>query len=155
MWWLMVISFLIFFTINCLWDSYRLKKLLNQIFFKIELIICKVVLRRTGRYAKTKNGGDCGNKQEIKYSSSSNSSRLKAEQLFKSYSGNPVVKYISINLNNQECIGILGINGSGKTTTLRMLTRDECFDGGTIDLTIGNKKLNIGDTEVRIRFKYF
>lgn len=141
MWWLMLVSFIIFFSLNCLLDSYSLKKIVSRILFKIELIIYKDLVKRKD-YNKMKSERDNDEIQQTQET-------LKAKQLFKSYFGNPVVKHISIEVKQQECLGILGVNGAGKTTTFKLLTRDECIDGGTVDLMINNKKVDIGKAEVR------
>ena len=46
---------------------------------------------------------------------------LEIINLTKEYNGKNAVKNISFNLNQNEIIGILGPNGSGKTTTIGMI----------------------------------
>jgi ABC-2 type transport system ATP-binding protein len=46
---------------------------------------------------------------------------IEVHQLTKSFSGNTVVKGISLNVKRGEIFGFMGPNGSGKTTTLRMI----------------------------------
>lgn len=145
MWWLMIISACIYFAINCVLDSYYFRKLRSQILFQLEILFYKRIIKKQGfnfnKTRKRKKGKEIS-KQET----------LRAEELFKSYSGKPVVRNISINLNKQECLGILGVNGAGKTTTFRMLTRDECIDDGNVDLTVDDKIMDIGKDEVCSNF---
>ncbi|MDR0751086.1 MAG: ATP-binding cassette domain-containing protein [Christensenellaceae bacterium] len=46
---------------------------------------------------------------------------LTLNNVFKSYSENEVLLGLSLNLNEGECVGIVGKNGSGKTTLLRII----------------------------------
>ena len=45
---------------------------------------------------------------------------LNLQDLVKSYSGRPVVRSVSLQLNSGEVVGLLGPNGAGKTTTFYM-----------------------------------
>ncbi len=47
---------------------------------------------------------------------------IKTEQLTKRFGTTPVVKGLNLEVNGGEIYGFLGPNGSGKTTTIRMLT---------------------------------
>ncbi len=47
--------------------------------------------------------------------------QLRAENLKKSYKGRPVVKGISLEVNQGEIVGLLGPNGAGKTTSFYMM----------------------------------
>ncbi|MBF0153165.1 MAG: ATP-binding cassette domain-containing protein [Magnetococcales bacterium] len=62
------------------------------------------------------------------------SSIVIAENLSKSYDGEPVVDRISFQVHAGECFGILGPNGAGKTTTLRMLIGLTPLDGGRLEM---------------------
>ncbi|MDD5504265.1 MAG: LPS export ABC transporter ATP-binding protein [Candidatus Omnitrophica bacterium] len=48
-------------------------------------------------------------------------SRLKVENLAKSYNGRSVVNDINIEINRGEIVGLLGPNGAGKTTSFYMI----------------------------------
>lgn len=141
MWWLMMVSAFIFFTANCLLDSYYLRRCISQLFFKCKIIFYKYFVKKEvhnfNKYEKVPYNTD-----------STESETLRAEKLFKSYGRKPVVRNISLKLNKQECLGILGVNGAGKTTTFRMLTRDECLDEGKIGLKVNDKLMDIGKDEV-------
>lgn len=147
LWWLMILSALIFFTLNCCIDSYYLRKYFSKLKFKLEVFFYKNLMKRETYNLKGSEKGKSA-KEHTKTQET-----LRAKDLFKSYSGKPVVRNISFNLNKQECLGILGVNGAGKTTTFRMLTRDECIDEGKVDLTVNDKRMDIDKDEVGYKIK--
>jgi len=57
---------------------------------------------------------------------------LEARHLAKSYKKRPVVKDVSIKINNSEIIGLLGPNGAGKTTCFYMIVGLVNADRGNI-----------------------
>ncbi|XP_062570055.1 phospholipid-transporting ATPase ABCA3-like [Saccostrea cucullata] len=62
-------------------------------------------------------------------------SLLKTESLLlrnlsKSYGSYTAVKGVCVGVPQQECFGLLGQNGAGKTSTFKMLTGDEIVTGG-------------------------
>ncbi|XP_036316116.2 phospholipid-transporting ATPase ABCA3-like [Pipistrellus kuhlii] len=62
-------------------------------------------------------------------------SPLLLKELVKTYYKCPVVKAIrnvSLAVKSSECIGLLGLNGAGKTSILKMLTGDESISSGAI-----------------------
>ncbi|NLY53798.1 MAG: ABC-F family ATP-binding cassette domain-containing protein [Firmicutes bacterium] len=59
-------------------------------------------------------------------------SLLTAQGLSKYYAGNPVLLDINCVLGRGERIGLIGRNGTGKTTLLRLLAHLEDFDAGKI-----------------------
>jgi ABC-2 type transport system ATP-binding protein len=62
-----------------------------------------------------------------------------AEKLSKSYGGKKAVDHLTLHVKEGEFFGFLGPNGSGKTTTIRMLTGILRSDQGTI--AIGSQAL--------------
>lgn len=57
---------------------------------------------------------------------------LKIENLSKSYGKQQVLSDINIELNENECLGIMGESGSGKSTLAKLLVRLEKGHSGTI-----------------------
>ena len=58
---------------------------------------------------------------------------LELEEISKTYDGKKVIKDFSYIFKNEERIGIVGENGSGKTTFLNILTGKEIPDTGKVD----------------------
>lgn len=61
-------------------------------------------------------------------------SKLRAENLFKSYSSRHVVNDVSLHINSGEVVGLLGPNGAGKTTSFYMMVGLVSADAGHIFL---------------------
>lgn len=59
---------------------------------------------------------------------------LKAEKLTKSYDGEPVIKNFSIEIQRGDKIGVIGNNGRGKSTLVRMLAGALASDSGSREL---------------------
>jgi len=59
---------------------------------------------------------------------------LSVENLSKSFGGNVLFDGIGFKINSRERIGLVGRNGHGKTTLLRVLIGDERPDGGQISM---------------------
>lgn len=57
---------------------------------------------------------------------------ISAEKISKSYRETPLLKDASLYLNEGDKVGIIGINGTGKTTLLKILAGRETPDSGTI-----------------------
>lgn len=51
----------------------------------------------------------------------------------KSFAGNDVFENVNFMVKGTEKIALVGRNGCGKTTFLRCLTGEECFDEGTVN----------------------
>jgi ATPase subunit of ABC transporter with duplicated ATPase domains len=64
---------------------------------------------------------------------------LKADNLSKSFDGNEVIHDFSIEIQRGEKVGIIGNNGRGKTTLIKMLAGSLAPDSGSI--TLGNQVL--------------
>jgi len=67
---------------------------------------------------------------------------LTAHHLHKSYNIRPILKDVSFSINHAERVGLIGPNGCGKTTLLRILANCELADSGHVSLT--PSKLRIG-----------
>jgi len=57
---------------------------------------------------------------------------LTAEKIYKSHGGRPILNGISLYLNEGDKIGVIGVNGIGKSTFLNILAQQEEPDEGTI-----------------------
>ena len=62
---------------------------------------------------------------------------LSAEKISKSFPGKVLLDQASFYLNDTDKVGIIGINGTGKTTLLNLLAGEEKPDGGTITRSSG------------------
>lgn len=59
---------------------------------------------------------------------------LKAEHLYKAYDGPPVIKNFSLEISRGDKIGIIGNNGRGKTTLIKMLAGALKPDKGQVEV---------------------
>ena len=57
---------------------------------------------------------------------------LSAEKLSKAYSENLLLKEVSIGIDETDKIGLIGVNGTGKSTILKILSGSEKADSGNI-----------------------
>ena len=62
---------------------------------------------------------------------------LQIKNLSKSYGVQEVFAGLSFSLNEGEKIGLIGPNGTGKSTLLKCLTGEESHDGGEIIINEG------------------
>jgi ATP-binding cassette subfamily F protein uup len=62
---------------------------------------------------------------------------LSAEKISKSYSEKALFSQISLGINEGEKIGVIGINGTGKSTLLKVMAGIETPDEGRITMTNG------------------
>jgi len=66
---------------------------------------------------------------------------LTAHHISKSFHLNQILKDISFSINFGERVGLIGPNGCGKTTLLRILTGEDLADSGHVSLTPSNLRL--------------
>jgi ATP-binding cassette subfamily F protein 3 len=62
---------------------------------------------------------------------------LKVENLTKSYGTNTLFQEVTLNINQGERVGLVGRNGHGKTTLLRIITAEESADQGKVSVPRG------------------
>ena len=66
---------------------------------------------------------------------------FRLSEVYKSYSGNEILRGFSLQINPFEKVGLVGRNGAGKTTVFRLITEEETPDSGNVfkakDLKIG------------------
>ncbi|KAJ3650279.1 hypothetical protein Zmor_021977 [Zophobas morio] len=65
---------------------------------------------------------------------------LQVTNLTKTFGNKTIVKNLKFYLKNNKCFGLLGVNGAGKSTTFRMLTKNLFFDDGSIALNSQSKE---------------
>lgn len=74
---------------------------------------------------------------------------IQISQISKSYGVDTILEGITMNISDNEKIGLIGANGAGKTTLLRIISGELSHDSGTIftpkDSTIGFLKQNPED----------
>ena len=57
---------------------------------------------------------------------------LSTENLTKSYGERILFEQVTLNINEGDKIGLIGVNGTGKTTFLQVLTGREPADAGKV-----------------------
>lgn len=73
-----------------------------------------------------------GNVEEIFKSKTEESYPLIVQNLHKFYGRVHAVRGINFAVKRQECFGLLGVNGAGKTSTFQMISANSTISGGTI-----------------------
>jgi len=66
---------------------------------------------------------------------------LKTTGVCKGYSGRRVLNDVSLTINKGDIYGLVGKNGAGKTTIMRIMTGLQIPDKGTIEFGFDNKRL--------------
>ena len=66
---------------------------------------------------------------------------LTAHHIHKTYGIQPILQDISFNISNNERVGLIGPNGCGKTTLMRILADIELPDSGTVASTRPNLRI--------------
>ena len=62
---------------------------------------------------------------------------LSVEAVSKDYGLRPILENVSLGLDSQDRVGVVGVNGSGKTTFLRLVAGEETADAGRITFADG------------------
>jgi ABC-type bacteriocin/lantibiotic exporter with double-glycine peptidase domain len=79
---------------------------------------------------------------------------LRVQNLTKSYGRKQIVKKLKFDVEKNKCFGLLGVNGAGKSTTFRMLTKYLFFDKGKISISAGGKPTSISKAEYSEKIGY-
>lgn len=66
---------------------------------------------------------------------------IECSNITKSFQGIPLLKDITFKVENHDKIAIIGVNGAGKTTVLKIISGEEQYDGGNL---FCNKDLSLG-----------
>ena len=66
---------------------------------------------------------------------------LTAHHIHKTYGIQPILQDISFSVSNRERVGLIGPNGCGKTTLMRILAGIEQPDSGTVASTRPNLRI--------------
>lgn len=95
------------------------------------------------------SGRKSGKKQSAK-GASSVSSGVKLESVSKSYKGVTVLKDVSWEVKKGEKVGLVGVNGAGKTTQLRIISGQEDPDSGNVIKAKPNMKIAFLNQEFEV-----
>lgn len=75
---------------------------------------------------------------------------FRLSDIFKSFGGDQVLRGVSFQVNPGEKVGLVGRNGAGKTTVLRIVNETESPDSGRVDRING---LSIGVLDQHVKFE--
>jgi ATP-binding cassette subfamily A (ABC1) protein 3 len=130
-------SFALYFILLLLFNSKLYQKMLHYLKYSIETVrsCCCRTSNAENSISSTEN-----DKQ---------SPTLQVQNLTKSFGRKQIVKNLKFHLENNKCFGLLGVNGAGKSTTFRMLTKQLFFDKGQIAISEGLKSTSIYKAKVR------
>ncbi|XP_055908142.1 ATP-binding cassette sub-family A member 17 [Eupeodes corollae] len=134
------------------WDNLQRRQYLK------EVIMC-YRFKRTGQLNQPLEDVDealvrkeKGNVEEIFRSNTKDSYPLIVQNLHKFYGRIHAVRGINFAVKRQECFGLLGVNGAGKTSTFQMITANSLISGGHI--MIDGIDLTKSETLYKYRFGY-
>lgn len=90
------------------------------------------------------------NKQQSNSGASSVSSGVRLENVSKSYKGVTVLKNVSWEVKKGEKVGLVGVNGAGKTTQLRIISGLEEPDSGNVIKAKNNMRISFLSQEFEV-----
>jgi hypothetical protein len=138
-------SFALYFILLLFFNSKLYQKMLHYLKYSIETVrsCCCRTSNAENSMSSTEN-----DKQ------SPRSKTLHVQNLTKSFGRKQIVKNLKFHLENNKCFGLLGVNGAGKSTTFRMLTKHLFFDKGQIAISEGLKSTSISKAEYSEKIGY-
>lgn len=68
-------------------------------------------------------------------------SALRLQRVEQSYAGNPVLRGVDLDVARGECLGLVGVNGAGKTSLIKCLLDFHGLDAGSIEILGINHRL--------------
>jgi ABC-type uncharacterized transport system ATPase subunit len=133
-------SFALYFILLLFFNSKLYQKMLHYLKYSIETVgsCCCRTSNAENSMSSTEN-----DKQ------TTSSKTLHVQNLTKSFGRKQIVKNLKFNVVKNKCLGLLGVNGAGKSTTFQMLTKHLFFDKGQIAISEGSKSTSISKDEVR------
>ena len=66
---------------------------------------------------------------------------IECSNITKSFQGIPLLKDITFKIDDHDKVAIIGVNGAGKTTILKIIAGEENYDSGDL---FCNKELTLG-----------
>ena len=78
---------------------------------------------------------------------------ISIDKLNKTFNEKVILKDVSLNVNDKDKIGIIGVNGTGKSTLLKILADKEPSESGTILKSSGKKILYLPQNPELDRYK--
>jgi ABC-type bacteriocin/lantibiotic exporter with double-glycine peptidase domain len=136
--------FALYFIMLLFLNSEPYQKMLHYLKYRIETI--------RSRCDRTSNAGNStSSAEEDKQTTSEEptSITLRVQNLTKSFGRKQIVKNLKFHLEKNKCLGLLGVNGAGKSTIFRMLTKYLFFDKGQITISDGSQSTSISKAQVR------
>jgi ABC-type polysaccharide/polyol phosphate transport system ATPase subunit len=135
-------SFALYFIILSFLNSELYQKMLHYLKYSLDTIM--LYCNRTSNAENSTSSSE-----DEKPTSPTGSKTLRVQNLTKSFGRKQIVKNLKLHLEKNKCFGLLGVNGAGKSTTFRMLTKYLFFDKGQITISEGSKSTSISKAEVR------
>lgn len=113
--------------------QYILQILLSIIMFSVIIISFPTTKISTNRIEEVLNAENHKTKEESKHFEIEN---ITFKNVVFSYNSSRLFDNLNININKNENLGIIGLNGSGKTTIAKLILKEETVENGNI--TINN-----------------
>ncbi|XP_068901248.1 phospholipid-transporting ATPase ABCA3-like isoform X1 [Tenebrio molitor] len=138
-------SFALYFILLLFFNSKLYQKMLHYLKYSIETVgsCCCRTSNAENSMSSTEN-----DKQ------TTSSKTLHVQNLTKSFGRKQIVKNLKFNVVKNKCLGLLGVNGAGKSTTFQMLTKHLFFDKGQIAISEGSKSTSISKDEYSEKIGY-